>query len=206
LQRKSRTRFAEQSINDKRPGNLSSAFFHSLCFKEEYQTARQPLRGLLETQSRRVHGVSIPEPKPSSLCLRVSVFQRRVSDRAPTIARTLETRSHRVHRVSSPEPKPSSLCLRVSVFQKTPQIKQPTLRGLWKHGVTEFTERLVKRHQQEPPSGDEWLPSSLCLCVSVFQKNARIVGRGSRPASPHLRISIQYQHLHHETKSSHRSS
>ena len=67
--------------------------------------------GNTESQSTRSLG-----PKTQSLfslCLRVSVFQKRVSDRALSIARTLETQSHRVHGASVLKPKASSLCASV---------------------------------------------------------------------------------------------
>jgi len=50
------------------------------------------------------------------------VFQKRASDRAPSIARTLETQSHRVHGASVLKPKASSLCASVSLcFKKEHQ-------------------------------------------------------------------------------------
>ena len=46
--------------------------------------------------------------------------------------------------------------LRPYSFNKDPQTKQPSLRGLWKHGDTEFTAK----HRDK-------LRETLCLCVSV---------------------------------------
>jgi hypothetical protein len=165
LQRKSRTHFAEQSINDKRPGNLSSAFFHSLCFKEEYQTASQPLRGLLETQSRRVHGVSIPEPKPSSLCLRVSVFQRRVSDRAPTIARTFGNTESQSSRSLHPRTQ--------TLFSVPPQIVG---RGSGPPSPPTFQRARARNHRalishRLATSGYPLLCASVSLCFKTTRES-----------------------------------
>ena len=63
--------------------------------------------GNTETQSTRS---LCPKTQLLSLCLRVSVFQKRASDHAPSIARILETRRHRVHGTSVLNPTPPSLC------------------------------------------------------------------------------------------------
>ena len=61
-------------------------------------------------------------------------IQKRTTDQAAFLARTLETRRHKAHGGRS-------LCASVTLcFKKEPQTKQLSLRGLWKHGDTEFTE------------------------------------------------------------------
>ena len=68
-----------------------------------------------------------------------------------------------------------SLCLRVSVFQKN---HRPSSLPCADFGNTESQRSRrdsLNVTNKNPPSGDGWLPplTSLCLCVSVFQKTHR---------------------------------
>jgi hypothetical protein len=116
-----------------------------LCFKKEYQTARHPLRGLRKhRESQSTRSLCPKTQSLFSLCLRVSVFQKKsIRPRAIHCADFGNTESHRVHGASVLKPKaslsvPPCLC----VSKKEHQTARHPLRGLWKHRVTECTEPL----------------------------------------------------------------